>query len=443
MICILFTISAFVLFISCQRELSPYGQAASVGTLDKDSNGNCNQIIKSAVFNKGQRLNDSNYIIVNANITSPGSYIITTDTVNGYFFKASGAFTSTGLLQIKLAGSGTPLIADTDFFTIKYKESFCEAFVSVIDTTIKTAIYSFDGTPDICANDTVYGTYIKGISLDTSARIKLNINVITPGTYTITTSTTNGYNFSGSGIFLKAGLQSVFLNANGQPLINEPDMFFITGGNSTCNFTVNVLLPASVNNNDYFPLTANSFWIYTDFANGGDTIRKTVVDSTLINNHWYKTIRQDMQFGNSYNLYYRKTGSDYFEYASPNEYTTFFQYKKPVEADIPILEENISIGSGWQSPEYIDTTSDGNTITLKYEFTCLDNNATVALNGNAFYNVYKIKMLPSIKLSGGNYAYTNEKYEFYYAKGLGLIYLGKILSGFVQQNLQVRSWHIN
>lgn len=442
-IAILFIVSVSVLFISCQRELSPDAQPVSSGTLFKDSNGNCHQVITSGIFNKGHSLNDSNYIIVNATIKAPGSYIITTDTINGYSFKSAGIFTNTGILQVKLLASGTPLIADTDFFTIKYNESFCQASVPVIDTTIKAAVYSFDGAPDACANDTVYGSYVNGNLLDTNAKVKLNVNVITPGTYVIATNTMNGYSFSGSGTFLSTGLQPVFLSAHGQPLIKEQDMFVVAPGSSACSFIVNVLTPVSVNNNDYFPLSAYSYWTYNDFANGGDTITKTVTDSLLINNFWYKAVRQTMQFGDSYTFYYRKTGSEYFEYASPNEYTTFFQYKKPVEADIPILKENISIGSGWQSPEYIDTTSDGDIITLKYEFTCLDNNATIALNGNAFYNVYKIKMLPSIKLSGGNYAYTNEEYEFYYAKGIGLVYLVKTLSGFVQQNLQIKKWHIN
>jgi hypothetical protein len=52
-------------------------------------------------------------------------------------------------------------------------------------------------------------------------------------------------------------------------------------------------------------------------------------------------------------------------------------------------------------------------------------------------------MLPLVKLAGGSYAYTNEEYLFCYAKGIGLIYLKKTLSGFVQKEIQIRNWQVN
>lgn len=51
-------------------------------------------------------------------------------------------------------------------------------------------------------------------------------------------------------------------------------------------------------------------------------------------------MQEDVHFAAPHQYFYRKSGSDYFEYAAPNKYTTFFQYKKPVYADIPFLKEN-------------------------------------------------------------------------------------------------------
>ncbi len=432
---------SFSILISCQRELSPYPQPVSKGFLLKDSNDNCSPIIANGVYNKDQRLNDSNYIDVDLNITSPGSYNITTDTVNGYYFNATGTILNTGVVHIKLAGSGKPVIAGTDFFTIKYDTSFCEFPVTMIDTTVHEASFTFEGAPDICANDTVYGSYINNVTLDTNDKVKMNLNVTAVGNYNISTNTVNGYSFSASGTFLSTGLQAVLLTASGTPLQKETDVFTVVADNSSCNFSVNVLVITNVSGNDYFPLTANSYWTYDDLVQTGDTLKKTIVDSTFINSYWYKITREDVAFGGPYNFYYRKAGADYFEYASPNEYTTFFQYKKPVEADIPLLEENLQTGSTWQSPEYIDTTIN-DTITLRYQFSCVDNDATVTLNNETFAHVYKIQMLPEIKTNNGVYSYTTEEYFFYYAKGIGLIYLKKTLGGFTQQELQIRNWHI-
>jgi hypothetical protein len=433
-------IISFTIFLSCQRGLSPYPLPVSKGALLKDSSGNCSDVIVSGTYNKDQQLNDSNSIEVNVNITSPGSYTITTDTVNGYSFSATGTVLTTGLTHIKLKSAGAPVIAGEDHFTIKYDTSFCEADV-LITEPVHEASFTFEGAPDICANDRVYGNYITRVALDSNSYVIINLNVTEAGSFTILTDTINGYYFSGSGKFLSTGLQTVLLYAWGTPVQKGTDVFTVKGDNSACNFSVNVLAVANVLGDDYFPLTANSYWTYDDLVNS-DTIIKTIVDSTFINNYNYKIIREDVAFGGPYDFYYRKSGTTYFEYAAPNEYTTFFQYKKPVEADIPLLEENLQTGSTWQSPGYIDTTTDGSTITLRYDFSCLDNDATVALNNQAFAHVYKIQMLPEIKTNNDAYSYTTEEYVLYYAKGIGLIYLKKNLGSFTQQELQIRNWKV-
>ncbi|HYJ62458.1 MAG TPA: hypothetical protein VEV62_01855 [Parafilimonas sp.] len=435
-------ILSFAFFYSCQRGISPLSNSVSDGSLLKDNNGNCVLVSVSGAFIKGEQLNDSNYLEVSVNITSPGLYNITTDTVNGYFFKASGTFTSTGSVQIKLPAFGKPIVADTDFFSIRYNESFCEGSIIVTDTSLEPAEYALSSSSGNCMDDTVYGSYIKGIALDSNSKIKIEVNVISAGTYSITTSIINGYSFSTSGTFLQTGVQSIFLNAEGTPLNAQADEFDINTGTSSCSLSINVLTPLNIIGGDYYPLTKNSYWTYDDLVNTDDTIKETVIDSTNINNNFYKIMNEDVHFGGPYKYFYRKSDLDYFEYAAPNKYTTFFQYKKPVYADIPFLKENLNTNSTWQSPEYIDTTTDGNIIYLKYEFSCLNNNATITVNGKAFANVYEIKMLPKIKSSGNDYAYTNEQYLFYYAKGVGLIYLKKTLSGFIQQELQIRNWQV-
>ena len=59
-------------------------------------------------------------------------------------------------------------------------------------------------------------------------------------------------------------------------------------------------------------------------------------------------------------------------------------------------------------------------------------------------HVYKIKMLPDVKT--GWMVLTSiqtKEYLFCYAKGIGLIYLKKTLSGFLQKEIQIRNWQVN
>ena len=188
-------------------------------------------------------------------------------------------------------------------------------------------------------NDTVYGSYVKDIALDTSAKVKISLNVIAPGTYSITTNTANGYSFSASGTFSSTGTQTILLNASGTPVNSGADVFTVTTQNSSCSFPVNVLLPVVISNNDHYPLTDNSYWTYDDLLHPGDTIKRMIADTITLDSNVYKVVKEDVKFGGPYQYYIRKNNNDYFEYAAPNKFTTFFQYKNPVYAEIPFLKK--------------------------------------------------------------------------------------------------------
>jgi hypothetical protein len=202
-------------------------------------------------------------------------------------------------------------------------------------------------------NDTVYGSYIKGITLDTSAKVKISLNVTTPGTYSITTNTVNSYKYSSSGTFSSTGNQTILLSASGTPVNSGTDVFTVTTQNSSCSFSVNVLLPVVVNNNDHYPLTDNSYWTYDDLLHPGDTIKRMMADTITLDSNVYKVVKEDVKFGGPYEYYLRKNNDDYFEYAAPNKFTTFFQYKNPVYAEIPFLKENLTSGTVWSSPDIL------------------------------------------------------------------------------------------
>ena len=70
------------------------------------------------IYVAGDALDASNSITVTVTTTAADSYSITSNTVNGYSFSASGVFPSSGTYNITIAGSGTPTTDQTDTFTI-------------------------------------------------------------------------------------------------------------------------------------------------------------------------------------------------------------------------------------------------------------------------------------------------------------------------------------
>ncbi len=57
------------------------------------------------------------HIWISGTVTAPGYWSITTSVINGYSFSGSGTFTSTGTVYFYLFASGTPVAAQTDYFS--------------------------------------------------------------------------------------------------------------------------------------------------------------------------------------------------------------------------------------------------------------------------------------------------------------------------------------
>lgn len=441
----LWTILISVLFFSCQRELSFENGQVSAGSLMKDNNGDCLPITVAGTYFAGKNLADTNYIFVQVNITAAGNYLIKTDTVNGYSFKGAGSFANTGSYHVKLTGSGIPVAQGNNDFTVRYDTSICQATVNVLTNpnNIVPAVFTLQGAPASCMNDTVIGSYVKGTAEDTSSKVKISINVTSPGTYTITTNMVNGYSFSGSGTITATGVQIVSLTASGTPINTGTNVFTVTAGASACTFSVTVLTAITVTNNDHFPLTANSHWTYDDLFHTGDSLKREIIDTTTIAGNLYQVMYEQPMYQSPFSHNFRKTGSDYFEYGPVDRYTFSFQYGTTMNGLLPFLKENLATGDSWQSDEFSGVASFGQIILLRYQFRCTNANATVTINGNAFSNVYKMEMRPQITSVSNPFADTGEIYTYYYAKGVGMVYFKRTRDGFTSSELLIRSWLVN
>jgi hypothetical protein len=75
---------------------------------------------------------------------------------------------------------------------------------------------------------------------------------------------------------------------------------------------------------------------------------------------------------------------------------------------------------------------------------CLKTNAVVTVNGKAFANVCIIGMRPQIPSINNRWSSTSEVYTYYYAKGIGLIYLYAISNaGYRKVQMELNTWLVN
>jgi hypothetical protein len=163
------------LLTACTKEYSleedgtvVIGGGTSEGTLGGDS-GSCANAQQIGVLGVGVPLTDSNELIVEVNFSQIGTYSISTDTADGFYFSRTGTVTAAGASTITLYGRGTPAAAGTYPFTVKYKDSYCTFDLTVYEVATANGADYFPTTagsfwhytssdPAATAEDTVRNT---------------------------------------------------------------------------------------------------------------------------------------------------------------------------------------------------------------------------------------------------------------------------------------------
>ncbi len=228
----------FTLFIvTCNKEYSYEGSPPAgfslLGTPDVCTNFKVNGYYYATVAT-----DTNNTVEVTANVTTTGSYSIITNDVGGISFSAAGVFTDTGYQQVVLKCSGTPDSVGIYNFGIT-GDSGCTFSVQVIAKP--PADYLLSGAPDNCESPAINGTYTEAKALSASNSVVINVTVITPGDYSITTDTIGGISFSASGTFTTTGDQQVTLLGMGTPSLSGFDYFIVNAGASQCTFRIAVI----------------------------------------------------------------------------------------------------------------------------------------------------------------------------------------------------------
>ena len=106
-------------------------------------------------------------------------------------------------------------------------------------TSSGTAVYTQVGAPGVCTAPVINGSYVTGTPMNASNTVIILVNVVTPGTYTITTGAVNGINFTGSGTFITTGQQILSLTGSGTP-VSSGTYSYIPGSGGGCSFGVTV-----------------------------------------------------------------------------------------------------------------------------------------------------------------------------------------------------------
>jgi uncharacterized protein (TIGR02145 family) len=175
-----------------------------------------------------------------ANVTTAGSYSITTATVQGVSFAASGTFTETGNQQVTLIASGTPTVIGTYSYTSNTNPIVSFTRTAVINPSSNGTANILSITPTTSAGTMFLSDPVSGVTQN------FNLNVGTAGSYSITTTTANGVTFAGSSNTGGTGNRTITLTATGTP-IQTGSFTYAINTNHSISFTRSTVLQPSTN----------------------------------------------------------------------------------------------------------------------------------------------------------------------------------------------------
>jgi len=236
-----FTISYGI--TTCSFSITVFGAGGGFGTALYTlggSPGNCSVSSLNGNYVVGLAMTAANKVEMGVNVSTVGTYVITGIALNGVTLSASGVFTNPGIQNVYLYANGTPTAAGVFIYTVNNGPTNCNVPIT-FTTVITNATYSLSGTPGICTASTINGTYTTGTALTASNTVAINVNVTSPGNYSIATTNVNGISFSATGTFNLTGPQQVILNGTGTPAVAGVFNYPLTGGGNTCQFSVTSL----------------------------------------------------------------------------------------------------------------------------------------------------------------------------------------------------------
>ncbi|MCC9043623.1 hypothetical protein LNQ81_13160 [Myroides sp. M-43] len=200
---------------------------------------NCSTINVMGDYYAGKELTSSNKISLKVNVTTEGYWSISTNTVNGYSFRGSGTFTTTGEHEIELLATGKPISSGSNVFN-STSNSDSGSSCSSITVVVQEIRYTVD-----CNSADIKGIYKQDEPLTPAHTVTLKVNVQATGNTSIQTNTVGGVYFtSGPLSFDELGPRDVVLTAVGTPTTPGMNTYTLnpaTGMVSICSFNIDVV----------------------------------------------------------------------------------------------------------------------------------------------------------------------------------------------------------
>ena len=113
------------------------GSGGSTGTSVFDlgaSGSDCSNVKVGGIYNTAIALTNTNTVSIQVTVTKTGTWSLSSDSADGFKFSGSGNFTTTGVQNIVLTGSGTPNVSGVINFPIQAGNTQCSFNIPVIES---------------------------------------------------------------------------------------------------------------------------------------------------------------------------------------------------------------------------------------------------------------------------------------------------------------------
>jgi hypothetical protein len=285
-----------------------------------------------------------------------------------------------------------------------------------------------------CKSISVKGKYMVDTPLNGDNYVVVNVNFTKAGKYKIYSDTVNGMWFLDSGFVVSAGQTTIKLKGKGTPLFEKVSDFAVYFDNNLCSFTVATSNAGSggggtTGNQDYFPLTFGSSWVYRYSPQLGttDTFTVRIAQQLVQVNGVDPSIYWQFGTPKGDTFYFSKSNAgDYYALSTVDfDYTLIFDSIPQNFISYIFLKPGANVGDSWETGEYGKVRVDGATTkergVAKAIFTIVSKNtASHTVGGKTYDNVINVKRDILFKPDGGSYR-TLISGNSYYAKGYGLI----------------------
>ena len=208
------TLGKFTTSIKLKTSGTTTGATGTLGTIA----GNCSPITASGIFTQGIALDPTNTIQVQVTVTQAGAFNLSTNTINGVTFTKAGSFASTGVQNVVLTGTGMPVNAGPQTFTVTMGSTACNFNITFLTGIIPPPVLDY-------------------------FPITLNSNWI--------------YYYGATGL-------PGYIDSNAVKITSYNPTF---AGNSYTSFESNTTPPTSPIDTQYFRKTSGNYYQYIDAAN--------------------------------------------------------------------------------------------------------------------------------------------------------------------------------